>query len=213
MAAWAETRGALTVVVCEHHTMSDGYLPTPLILATALAARTTTLSITVAVVVLPLYDPIRLAEEMVVLDIISAGRVGYVAAVGYRPEEYEQFGVDFHRRGRLADELLPLLLQAKTGEPFDHDGRRIHVTPAPHTPGGPWVAWGGGSPAAADEPGATGSTSSPSPATRRWVTPTPRKPGPTATSRACACSRPRARPPPCSWPTTSIGPGTSSGPT
>ena len=149
MATWAETRGALMAVVCEHHTMSDGYLPSPLVLATAMAARTTTLPIMVAVVVLPLYQPVRLAEDMVVLDIISGGRVSYVAAVGYRPEEYEHHGVDFHRRGRIADEQLALLLRAKTGEAFEHEGRRIHVTPPPLTPGGPSVAWGGGSVAAA----------------------------------------------------------------
>lgn len=149
MAAFAESRGAITAVVCEHHTMADGYLPSPLVLATAMAARTTTLPIMTAALILPLYDPIRLAEDMAVLDIISGGRVSYIMAIGYRPEEYEQHGVDFRRRGKLADEQLALLLRAKTGEPFEHEGRRIHVTPAPVTPGGPRIMWGGGSPAAA----------------------------------------------------------------
>jgi alkanesulfonate monooxygenase SsuD/methylene tetrahydromethanopterin reductase-like flavin-dependent oxidoreductase (luciferase family) len=156
MGAWAESRGCLTAVVCEHHGVEDGYLPSPMVLATALAARTTTLAVTVAVVVLPLYDPVRLAEEMLVLDNISRGRVSYVAGVGYRPEEYAMFGVDFSRRGRLADEKLRILLEARTGEPFEHDGRRIRVTPAPFTPGGPTVAWGGGSPAAARRAGRFG---------------------------------------------------------
>jgi alkanesulfonate monooxygenase SsuD/methylene tetrahydromethanopterin reductase-like flavin-dependent oxidoreductase (luciferase family) len=136
--------------------MSDGYLPSPLILATALAARTTTLPITVAVIVLPLYQPVRLAEDMAVLDIISRGRVSYVAAIGYVPHEYEQHGIDFRRRGRIADESLALLLKAKSGEPFEHEGRRIHVTPQPLTPGGPAVAWGGGSVAAATRAGRNG---------------------------------------------------------
>ena len=95
--SWAESRGALMAIVCEHHAMSDGYLPSPMVLATAMAARTATLPIMVAVVVLPLYQPVRLAEDMVVLDIISGGRVSYVAAIGYVPEEYEQHGVDFHQ--------------------------------------------------------------------------------------------------------------------
>src|SRR5436190_6075021 len=149
MAAWAESRGCLSAVVCEHHTSEDGYLPAPLLLAGAMAARTTTLPIMVAVVILPLYDPVRLAEEMAVLDVMSAGRVSYVAAIGYRPVEYEMFGVDFHRRGRIADEKLDVLLRAKTGAPFEHDGRRIQVTPTPVSPGGPAVFWGGGSMAAA----------------------------------------------------------------
>jgi alkanesulfonate monooxygenase SsuD/methylene tetrahydromethanopterin reductase-like flavin-dependent oxidoreductase (luciferase family) len=156
MGAWAEARGCLTAVVSEHHGVEDGYLPSPMVLATALAARTTTLPINVAVLVLPLYDPVRLAEEMLVLDNISRGRVSYVAAIGYRLEEYAMFGVDFRRRGRLADEKLGILLRAKAGEPLEHDGRRIHVTPAPFTPGGPMVAWGGGSVAAARRAGRYG---------------------------------------------------------
>ncbi len=149
MASFAESRGALAAAVCEHHTMEDGYLPSPLVLATAMAARTETLSIMTAALILPLYDPIRLAEDMVVLDIISGGRVSYVMAVGYRPEEFDHHGADFKRRGRLVEDQLALLLKAKAGEPFEHEGRRIHVTPAPVTPGGPAVIWGGGSPPAA----------------------------------------------------------------
>jgi alkanesulfonate monooxygenase SsuD/methylene tetrahydromethanopterin reductase-like flavin-dependent oxidoreductase (luciferase family) len=156
MAAWAETRGAVLAIVCEHHGMADGYLPSPLVLATAMAARTTVLPVMVAVVVLPLYRPVRLAEEMVVLDVISKGRVSYVAAVGYRPEEYEMHGVDFHRRGAISEEHLDVLLRAKTGEPFVHGGRAVRVTPAPYTPGGPKVAWGGGSVAAARRAGRHG---------------------------------------------------------
>ena len=156
MASFAESRGAVVAVVCEHHTMADGYLPSPVVLATAMAARTTTLSIMTAAIILPLYEPVRLAEDMVVLDIISGGRVSYVLAVGYRPEEFEHHGVDFRNRGRLADVQLSVLLRAKTGEPFDHEGRRIHVTPAPFTPGGPRIAWGGGSPAAAKRAGRFG---------------------------------------------------------
>jgi alkanesulfonate monooxygenase SsuD/methylene tetrahydromethanopterin reductase-like flavin-dependent oxidoreductase (luciferase family) len=156
MVAWGESRGCAGTLVCEHHTVDDGYLPSPLVLATAMAARTTALPITVAVVLLPLYDPIRLAEEMIVLDIISQGRVRYVAAIGYRPVEYEMYGVDYHRRGLLAEEKLGVLLKAKTGEAFEHDGRRIHVTPAPKTPGGPTVDWGGGSLAAARRAGRHG---------------------------------------------------------
>lgn len=156
MCEWGESRGALATVVCEHHSSSDGYLPSPMILASAIAARTKTLPISVAVVLLPLYDPVRLAEEMVVLDHISRGRAMYTAAIGYRPVEYEMFGIDYKRRGKIADEKLTVLLQAKTGEPFDHDGRHIHVTPAPFTPGGPMVSWGGGSVAAAKRAGRFG---------------------------------------------------------
>src|SRR5689334_16353430 len=156
LVAYAETRGAISAVVCEHHTMADGYLPSPMVLATAMATKTATLPIATAALILPFYDPIRLAEDMVVLDIISGGRVSYIMAIGYRPEEYEHHGADFARRGRLVDDQLRLLIQAKSGEPFEHEGRRIHVTPAPITPGGPALMWGGGSPAAAKRAGRFG---------------------------------------------------------
>ena len=156
MAHWTEDRGALLAILSEHHGMSDGYLPSPLILATAMAARTTTLPIMVAAVVLPLYQPIRLAEDMVVLDIISQGRVSYVAAVGYRPEEYSMHAVDFHRRGAIAEEHLGVLLRAKAGEPVRYGHRTSQVTPSPFTPGGPRIAWGGGSIAAARRAGRHG---------------------------------------------------------
>ena len=156
MVEWAESRGCVNVTVCEHHASSDGYLPSPLVLASAMAARTRQVRITVAVALLPLYDEVRLAEELVVLDNLSRGRVGVVTAIGYRPIEYEMYGVDFHRRGAIAEEKLGVLLRAKTGEPFESDGRRIHVTPAPFTPGGPMVAWGGGSLPAARRAGRHG---------------------------------------------------------
>jgi alkanesulfonate monooxygenase SsuD/methylene tetrahydromethanopterin reductase-like flavin-dependent oxidoreductase (luciferase family) len=93
MSAWAESRGCVAVVLCEHHGGADGDLPVPLIMASAIAARTQEVAINIAAVLLPLYDPVRLAEEMTVLDHISRGRVSYVLGLGYRPEEYEQFGV------------------------------------------------------------------------------------------------------------------------
>jgi len=156
MAAWGETRGCIAAVISEHHTSSDGYLPSPMVLASAMAARTEQLHITLAAALLAFYDPIRLAEDMCVLDIISKGRVSYVLGLGYRPAEFEMYGVDWKRRGRIAEEKLQLLLKAKTGEPFEHEGRRIHVTPPPVTPGGPALMWGGGSIAAAKRAGRYG---------------------------------------------------------
>lgn len=156
MSTYAESHGCLSALVCEHHGIDDGYLPSPLTMATAMAARTTTLPITVAVILLPLYDPIRLAEDMAVLDLISKGRVSYVGGVGARKVEYDMLGGDYGHRGRTADEKLAILLKAKTGEPFEVDGRTVQVTPAPFTPGGPMIMWGGGSPAAARRAGRNG---------------------------------------------------------
>ncbi len=156
MAEWAETRGCIAAVISEHHSSSDGYIPSPLLLASAMAARTNQLFISIAAALMAFYDPIRLAEDMAVLDIISNGRLSYVMALGYRPEEFEMYGVDWKRRGQIAEEKLQLLLKAKTGEPFEHEGRRIQVTPRPITPGGPAVMWGGGTIPAAKRAGRYG---------------------------------------------------------
>jgi alkanesulfonate monooxygenase SsuD/methylene tetrahydromethanopterin reductase-like flavin-dependent oxidoreductase (luciferase family) len=155
MCAWAETRGCIAAVICEHHVSEDGYLPTPTVLASAIAARTQRLALNL-VVILPFYEPVRLAEEMVVLDIISNGRASYVFGLGYRPEEYELFGLDITARGRIADRNLGVLRSLVAGREAEIDGRRVRITPAPHTPGGPMMMWGGGSMAAARRAGRYG---------------------------------------------------------
>ena len=155
MSAWAETRACIAAVLCEHHGADDGYLPSPIVLASAIAARTERLLLSL-VVILPFYDPVRLAEDLAVLDIISTGRVSVIFGIGYRPEEYEHFGVDIHRRGRSADEKLDLLRKLLSGQEVVHEGRRIVVTPPPHTPGGPTLMWGGASLAAARRAGRYG---------------------------------------------------------
>ncbi len=154
MCAWAENHGALAAVLCEHHGSEDGYLPSPLILASAIAARTERLALSL-ILLLPFYDAVRLAEDMAVLDIISKGRASYILALGYRPEEFEHFGVDMRTRGRLADEKLALLRELLSGEAV-FEGRRINTTPPPHTAGGPMLMWGGGTVAAARRAGRYG---------------------------------------------------------
>jgi len=149
MAAWGEKHGCSSVVVCEHHASPDGYLPSPLVLASAMAARTTTLPIQVAAILIPFYDPIRLAEDMAVLDIVSEGRVSYVCGLGYRPEEYAMFGVPMKGRGRHMDKCMDALRKSWAGEPFEFEGRPVHVTPTPLTAGGPPLLMGGNSRAAA----------------------------------------------------------------
>jgi alkanesulfonate monooxygenase SsuD/methylene tetrahydromethanopterin reductase-like flavin-dependent oxidoreductase (luciferase family) len=145
MTEWAERHGAMMAVVSEHHASSDGYLPSPLILASAMAARTKQLAIQVAALVLPLHDPIDLAEDMAVLDIVSGGRVSYVVAVGYRATEYEMFGQSLKGRGKRIERNIEALRKAWTGEPFEYEGRRVRVTPRPATPGGPVLVMGGNS--------------------------------------------------------------------
>jgi alkanesulfonate monooxygenase SsuD/methylene tetrahydromethanopterin reductase-like flavin-dependent oxidoreductase (luciferase family) len=154
MAVWAEGRGGVASVISEHHGSPDGYLPSPLLLASAMVARTTSMAFTIAAALMPFYDPIRLAEDIAILDIMSKGRVSYVLALGYRPEEFEMFGVGWDERGAVAEAKLALLLQALRGEQFEHEGRRGRITPVPARL--PAISWGGGTLPAARRAGRHG---------------------------------------------------------
>jgi alkanesulfonate monooxygenase SsuD/methylene tetrahydromethanopterin reductase-like flavin-dependent oxidoreductase (luciferase family) len=147
MAQWADHLGLGSVVVSEHHGADDDFLPSPLVMAAAIGARTTRIPIVVSALILPLHDPLRVAEDAAVAQIISGGRLSIVAGAGYRPHEYEMFGVDKARRGRIMDDHLAVLRRAWTGEPFEYRGTTVRVTPAPPTP--PMLLVGGGTEAAA----------------------------------------------------------------
>jgi alkanesulfonate monooxygenase SsuD/methylene tetrahydromethanopterin reductase-like flavin-dependent oxidoreductase (luciferase family) len=149
MCEWAESRGGVAAVLSQHHAAEDGYLPSPIPLAAAIAARTTSIPINVAALLLALYEPIKLAEDMAVVDLISRGRVSYVVGIGYRAEEFAMFGIDRRRRAALVEERITLLQRLWAGEQVDIDGRPVRVTPLPYTPGGPPLAYGGGTEAAA----------------------------------------------------------------
>jgi len=156
MTAWSESRGCLSVIISEHHAVPDGYLPSPLPLAAAMAARTTKIGINVSALLLALYEPIKLAEDMAVLDLISRGRVSYVVGIGYRDEEFDLFGVDRRGRGKLVEDRIRLLRQLWTGDVVEHEGRAVTVTPLPYSKGGPMLAYGGGTVAAAERAGRLG---------------------------------------------------------
>lgn len=139
--AWADEQGLDVVVLSEHHGVEDGYLPAPLTLAAAIAGRTRRIRINIAAVLVPLHDPIRLAEQLAVLQLASDGRVSLVAGLGYRQEEFEMAGVDRKRRGKLLEEYVAVMRQAWTGEPFEWRGRTVRVTPKPQAP--PMILVGG----------------------------------------------------------------------
>ncbi len=149
MAAWGEENGCVQIVVSEHHGSEDGYLPSPLVLAGAIAGRTQQLAIQVGALIVPLHDPLRLAEDMAVLDLVSGGRVSYVTAVGYVEHEFAQLGRPFKGRGKRMDECLEAIKNAFTGEPFEYQGRTVRVRPTPSAPDGPAMFMGGNSRAAA----------------------------------------------------------------
>ena len=149
MVEWADRLGCLNIAVSEHHGSPDGYLPSPLPMVAAMAARTVNVRIMVAALIAPFYDPLRLAEDMVVLDHLSKGRVDLIVAGGYVREEFAMYGVPMSERARRVTEVVTTLRAAFTGEPFEFRGRRVQVTPAPYRPGGPDLILGGSSEAAA----------------------------------------------------------------
>ena len=149
MAAWADRLGCLAVTVSEHHGSPDGYLPSPLPMVAAMAAKTTHVRFAVAALVAPFYDPIRLSEDMVVLDHLSRGRVDLIVAGGYVPDEFEMYGIPLSERGARVTEVVQTLKAAFGGEPFTYRGRTVHITPPPYRSGGPSVVLGGSSEPAA----------------------------------------------------------------
>ena len=148
MCEWAETVGVPLVVLSEQHGTSDGHLSTPLMFASAIAARTQQMAILLAAVPLPLWDPVRLAEEIGVLDLISRSKVSYVFGIGHREEECAHFGVDFAARGALADDYLAALTALVRGEPADFRDCGSTSHRAAHAPTGPGMMIAGGSKAA-----------------------------------------------------------------
>src|SRR5690242_1364318 len=104
MCAWADELGFDAIAISEHHGVADGYMSSPLTLAAAIAARTKRVRINVAAILVPLHDPIRLAEQLATAAIVADGRLSVVAGMGYRPEEFAMAGVDRAQRGRLFDE-------------------------------------------------------------------------------------------------------------
>jgi alkanesulfonate monooxygenase SsuD/methylene tetrahydromethanopterin reductase-like flavin-dependent oxidoreductase (luciferase family) len=129
--AWAEEQGFRRVALGEHHQSPDGYLPAPLVFASAVGGRTKKIRVQVSVLLAPLYHPVRLAEEIAVADLCLGGRLEPAIAAGYVEEDFGVFGADYHRRGKTMEELVPFLRQAWTGEPFEYQGRTVRVTPKP----------------------------------------------------------------------------------
>ena len=145
--AWADEHGFDFVALSEHHGVDDGFLPAPVTMAAAIAGRTRRIPISIAAILLPLHDPIRLAEQLAVLDLVSGSRVSFVMGLGYRHEEFAMAGVDRKQRGRLLDEYVDVLRKALTGEPFEWRGRTVRVTPRPRS--APMILIGGSTEAAA----------------------------------------------------------------
>ena len=149
MVEWADELGCVSVIVSEHHGSADGYLPSPLPMIAAMAQHAKNVRFTIAALIAPFHDPLRLAEDIAVVDNLAGGRLDLIVAGGYAREEFEMFGVPMKERPARVTEAVRTLKAAFTGEPFEYRGRTVQVTPPPHQPGGPSISLGGASEPAA----------------------------------------------------------------
>ena len=133
MAAYADTHGFASVNVEEHHVAENGWLPSPLTMAAAIAAHTERVNIGIMALLVSLYDPIRLAEDIAVVDLLSQGRLTFIAGMGYRPIEFHVTNKPWTQRGEWMDHVLETLLSAWGEQPFDYRGERVQVTPKPYS--------------------------------------------------------------------------------
>ena len=142
-----EALGFDVVWLTEHHFIDDSYLPATLTMAAAVAARTERVTIGTAVLLLPLHDPLHVAEEAAVVDLLSGGRLRLGLGLGYKLQEFDVFGVDRRHRRGLMEEGVEVIRRAWADGPFTFEGRhhRYHdldVTPKPAQRPGPeiWLA-------------------------------------------------------------------------
>src|SRR5690242_5994502 len=142
----AEASGFDSCFFGEHHQDRDGFLPSPLIVATAVAARTTRLRVGTSVILLPLHHPVRVAEDVITLDLVSKGRVILGVGIGYQPSDFGAFSVDFEDRAGRFEESIEILRLAWAGEPFSFRGKHysledVQVLPRPYQKDGPplWI--------------------------------------------------------------------------
>jgi len=119
----AEELGYDSVWFAEHHFSNYGYIPNPLLMATKVAAETSRIRVGTAVLVLPFWDPLRVAEDIALTDQLTGGRLEVGVARGYQPFEFRRFGLDQAEARERTDEAIAVITKALTGEPFEFEGK------------------------------------------------------------------------------------------
>ena len=144
---WLEGLGADLVWFTEHHFVDDGYLPSWAPVAGAMAAVTERIRFNTDICLMPFNHPVRLAEDLAVLDNLSNGRVEIGLGMGYAPHEFRGFGIPKGNRVSLMEEGIEVLQRCFTGEKFSYSGKRYEFEDVIITPGyvqerGPplWIA-------------------------------------------------------------------------
>ena len=154
----AEVSGFDSCFFGEHHQDKDGFLPSPLIVATAVAAHTRRLHVGTSVILLPLHHPVRVAEDVITLDIVSKGRVILGVGIGYQAADFRAFAVPMEHRVALFEESVEILRKCWTGEPFSFKGTHytledVQIRPRPIQRPAPPLWIGASVPAAARRAG------------------------------------------------------------
>src|SRR5438874_6710585 len=149
----AEALGFHSIWLTEHHFTDDGYLPSMLPMAAAIAARTSRITIGTFVLLLPFIHPLKLAEDAAVVDVISGGRLRLGVGLGYRAEEFDGFGIARKERLGRSLEAIEILKRAWTGERFSYAGKYfrfndVRILPTPVSKPHPELLWGAGAPKA-----------------------------------------------------------------
>lgn len=127
MAVSADELGYDSVWLAEHHFSTYGYLSRPLTYALHLANKTERIRVGTAVVVLPLHNPMIVAEEVATVDLLSGGRLDLGLGRGYQHYEFERFGQDLAESRSRWEESVDILLRAFTGEPFTYEGQHFQI--------------------------------------------------------------------------------------
>lgn len=124
---YAEQLGYDSIWISEHHFLDDGYLPSLFVMAAAIAQRTSRVRIGTSVLLLPLHNALRVAEDGAVADILSGGRLDAGIGLGYREEEFAAFGILRRQRPSRMEEGLQVLIKAWSEERFSFHGRYYQV--------------------------------------------------------------------------------------
>jgi alkanesulfonate monooxygenase SsuD/methylene tetrahydromethanopterin reductase-like flavin-dependent oxidoreductase (luciferase family) len=127
IACTADKLGFDSVWLAEHHFSTYGYLSRPLMYALHLANQPQHIRVGTAVVVLPLHNPLVVAEEVATVDLLSNGRFELGLGRGYQHYEFERFGQDLGESRSRWEESVDIMLRAFTGEPFTYEGTHFQI--------------------------------------------------------------------------------------